>query len=95
MRALAILSLTVLVASVSGCASDLPKPPPEPDAPELSRVQLVQEGMKPAEVRELLGKPELVETPADRPGSEIWHYQEGLVLFQNDAVVFRHARPAQ
>jgi outer membrane protein assembly factor BamE (lipoprotein component of BamABCDE complex) len=90
-----LLFVLLALALTGGCAADRPQAPPEPVAPELSRVQLVQPGMSPAEVRDLLGEPELVETPDAPPGTRIWHYNGGVVMFRDDRVAFRHAKPRE
>jgi outer membrane protein assembly factor BamE (lipoprotein component of BamABCDE complex) len=95
MRLARTLLLAALLAVAAGCASEVPPREPQPAAPELSRVSLVQEGMRPAEVRQLLGEPALTETPPDRPGAEVWHYDGGVVLFQDGLVAYRYASPKE
>jgi len=92
MRSSLLLTASALVALLMvGCAAgggaDEGAPVPA------SAVSTVELGMSPAEVEALAGSPYSVEPEAGERNVEVWHYQDGVIMFEDGRVVFRYSEP--
>ena len=81
MRASSVLIALGLAAVCSCCAT------------VASPLQTVQPGMTARQVEEAIGPPCTVEPHGGRTRTEIWHYDEGVVILDGGRVTHRFARP--
>jgi len=58
-----------------------------------SALSAVKLGMSPAEVEALAGSPSSVEPKAGERNVEVWLYQDGVIMFEDERVVFRYPEP--
>jgi len=90
-RAAIVALISAAAAVLGGCAAGAGGGQPEVSREPASRLTRVEPGMSAAAARSLLGRPLSVERQAGEGGAETWYYEDGVLVFQGEAVVFSFA----
>ncbi len=90
------LIAAIMAVTVLGCSSTAPAPPTpaaRPPQEQPAAPEQVKLGMTTAQVKALMGKPDVEQAVEAAPGMEVWVYDVGRVLFSNGKVVLTNPDP--
>jgi len=94
--AMATAHVLLIALVLAGCAQQGVSPGSEnaenqkPGQVKLAPEALIGIGMEADKVVHLVGKPVMVERMADKPKTEVWHYEFGIVIIQDQRVKYKY-----